>query len=400
VDFLLQVSEIDGFLKTNSFFFMKLVSTVFTIFLLQVIPVRAQNVENVLDFIPGGGSETLAESGITGFIDYHYSGEISKARREANHFTVVFIDSSGRIIKSVEFNRFRKIENYWCNAFNESGNLAQRIHYGPGGELLWSEGFFYDVSGKLVEQVEYAEDGSIDGKMLFFFNEDGHLYKTRQLNYAGELSFWQIFYYSDEKLPERISLKQAQGFTMSNTLILYDDDFLPIQRKVSAGRKAPVSSDLFFYDANHLLAEQRFFYNRDLEAINIRNYCRGNFDRMLMENKLYMDEGICPTQCCDPVISEFVSHASFPGGTAALEAYLNSTVKMPVPAPQQGVVMVEFEVKTNGKVRKVKVQKGLTPLLDEMAVDIVQDMPNWIPAQSTEGKPKKSMVYLPVVFLK
>jgi len=73
---------------------------------------------------------------------------------------------------------------------------------------------------------------------------------------------------------------------------------------------------------------------------------------------------------------------------------------VPETPSQQGVVVVEFDVKSNGKIRKEKVQKGLSPLLDEMAIDVVQNMPNWIPAKSSDGKFVKSRVYLPVVFLK
>ncbi len=379
---------------------MKSLLAVIFIFLLPVIFARAQIVGDVLDLIPGGGSERLAESEVTGFINYQYSGEISKARKEAFLFTAVFIDSLGRIMKSVEFNRFKKPEKYFCNSFDESDNLAQRVHYGPGGKLMWKEGFFYDVSGKLIEQIEYAEDGSIDGKTLFFYNAEGQLYKTRQLNHNGDLSFWRIIFYSTKNLPEQITLKQAHGFTMSNSLFRYNDQLLPVERKVSAGLKGPVSSEEFLYDVNLLLAEQRSFNERNLTSVKIRDYCRGSFDRMLIENKLYIDDVVCMENYSEPVISGYTSRASFPEGTAALEAYLNSEVKMPDSAHQQGVVMVEFEVKPNGKVRKAKVHKGLSPLLDEVAVDIVQDMPSWIPGKSPEGEPVKSTVYLPVVFLK
>jgi hypothetical protein len=381
-------------------FVMKLLFAVFITFLLPIIPGRTQNVEDVLDLIPGGKSENLSESGITGFIDFQYSGEISKARNEISHFTAVFVDALGRTIKSVEFNRFKKPENYFCNLFDVRENLAQRIHYGAGGKLLWSEGFFYDVSGKLIERVEYAEDGSIDGKTLYFYNADNQLYKTRQLNHKGDLSFWRIIYYSAKNLPERITLKQAHGFTMSNAFFRYNDQSLPVERRVSAGLKGPVSREEFLYDVNHLLAEQRSFNERNLTSIKIRDHCRGSFDRMLMENKLYMDDVVCMEKYSEPVISGYTSRASFPEGTAALEAFLNSAVKMQDSDPQQGVVMDEFEVNSNGRVRKVKVQKGLSKLLDEMAVDIVRDMPKWIPAQSVEGKPLSSMVFLPVVFLK
>ncbi|WP_291861929.1 energy transducer TonB [Marinilabilia sp.] len=379
---------------------MRLLVTFCMLLFISVIPAKTQIIDDFFDLVPGRGSQKLAESGVSGFIDYQYSGKISKARGEANHFSAVFIDSIGRIVKTVEFNRFNQPENYSCYTFDDPGNLVQRAHYDSGGKLLWHEGFFYDVSGKLIERVEYAEDGSVDGKTLYFFNAEGHLYKTRQLNYAGELSFWQIIHYSATNLPGRISLKQAQGFTMSNTHIHYNDHSLPVERIVSAGAKGPVTREKFLYDDDALLTEQRTFNEGDLKSILVRNYCRGNFPRMLMENKLYTDDVKCTEKAFGSLISGFTSRASFPGGIEGLNAYLTSVVQMPDSATQQGVVMVVFEVKSNGKIRKVKVQKALSPLLDEMAVDIVMDMPPWIPAQSPDGKPEKSKVYLPVVFLK
>ncbi len=379
---------------------MKVLFTSLAIFLLQLSPVRTQMAEDVLDLLPGKGDLKLAEAGITGFIDYQYSGEMSKAKGEVNQFFVIFTDPSGRISKSVEFNRLKKPENYYCNSFDENGNLVQRRHYAPNAKLLWREGFFYDVSGKLIEQVEYADDGSIDGKTLYFYNSNGLLYKTRQLNHAGELSFWRIIDYSENNLPERITLKQAQGLTMSNTLIRYNGLLLPVERQVSAGLKGPVIRQEFLYGNNHFLTEHRSFNEKVLTSINIRKYSRGSFDRMLMENKLYLDEVICPEFCRDSVISGFLSRASFPGGTAALESYLERAVDMPDSASQQGIVIVKFKVKRNGKVRRAQVHKGLTSFLDKMAVDIVQRMPKWIPAKAGDGKFENSTVYLPLVFLK
>lgn len=378
---------------------MKSVLTICSLFLLVLFPVNAQSLEQFFDPLPDGKIEDLQGSGVSGYIEYQYSGESSKERGDASHFTAVFLNSDGQVTKSVEFNPFRRPEQYSVNVFDESDRLIQRVYYNAEGKLLWSEGFFYDVTGKLAERVEFANDGSVDGRTVYIYNKKGNLFKTRQFNHTGKFSFFQIFYYSDTELLERITLKQSRGFTMSNTVLRYRNNLLLSERIVSAGIKGPVSREEYIYDGNGRLAGKRVFQMGDLKAVHTRSYCKGNFRQQLTREQLSV-EACCGEGHFDSASFGFEARASFPQGITALDAYLKSQVKLPDTVTQQGVIMVSFVVKPSGKIRKAKVQKGLTPLLNDMALKIVKKMPAWIPAKSGSGSPEKSTVYLPLVFVK
>ncbi|WP_010662725.1 energy transducer TonB [Marinilabilia salmonicolor] len=378
---------------------MKSFLTFCSLFLIVLCSVNAQSLVQFFDPVPDGKIEDLQGSGVSGYIEYQYSGVSSKEKGDASHFTAVFLNSRGEITKSVEFNRFRQPEKYSVNAFDESDRLIQRIHYNAEGKVVWREGFYYDVTGKLTERVEFADDGSVDGRTVYIYNKKGNLFKTRQFNHTGKLSFFQIFYYSDNKLTERIILKQARGFTMSSTVFRYRNNLLLSERIVSAGLKGPVSREEYFYDGNGLLEGKRVFQMGDLKAVHTRSYCKSNFRQQLTRERLSVEE-CCGEGSFNSSPFGYEARASFPQGISALDAFLKSQVKLPETATPQGIIMVSFVVKPSGKVRKAKVQKGLTPLLNEMALKVVRKMPAWIPAKSGSGRPEKSTVYLPLVFVK
>lgn len=90
----------------------------------------------------------------------------------------------------------------------------------------------------------------------------------------------------------------------------------------------------------------------------------------------------------------------FPGGNGALFAYISNNLVYPESARKDGVegrVVVSFVVNEQGAVTDLKVEKGLTPECDEAALNVVRNMPNWIPA-THRGKPVKVKFRLPVLF--
>ena len=57
----------------------------------------------------------------------------------------------------------------------------------------------------------------------------------------------------------------------------------------------------------------------------------------------------------------------------------------------QGRVLVDFIIDEDGKLRDVKVLKGVDPLLDEEAVRIVSGSPKWKPGRLRGEKVKSEM---------
>jgi TonB family protein len=92
---------------------------------------------------------------------------------------------------------------------------------------------------------------------------------------------------------------------------------------------------------------------------------------------------------------------SYPGGHTALASYINDNVEYPQDAidnNSQGTVDVQFVVDQNGKVTDAKaIGKQLQNGLDDEAVKVVSNMPNWTPGK-VKGKNVKTRMVLPITF--
>lgn len=92
--------------------------------------------------------------------------------------------------------------------------------------------------------------------------------------------------------------------------------------------------------------------------------------------------------------------AEFPGGHKKLMEYLRENIKYPEQALAKSIVgrvFVKFTIKKDGSIDDIKVIRSADPLLDEEAIRVVKNMPNWIPAQM-RGKDVSSTYTLPILF--
>ena len=90
----------------------------------------------------------------------------------------------------------------------------------------------------------------------------------------------------------------------------------------------------------------------------------------------------------------------FPGGTAALQAFLSSNTKYPVVAQENGVqgrVIVSFVVERDGSITDVRVVRSVDPSLDREASRVVRSMPRWSPGKQN-GSAVRVKYTVPVVF--
>jgi TonB family protein len=88
----------------------------------------------------------------------------------------------------------------------------------------------------------------------------------------------------------------------------------------------------------------------------------------------------------------------FNGGDAALRAYLKKKCVYPLVAFQNevsGIVTVSFLIRADGTIEGLKVKRSVGFGCDEMAIDVVKNMPNWIPGAKS-GKNVKCPVVLDV----
>lgn len=90
----------------------------------------------------------------------------------------------------------------------------------------------------------------------------------------------------------------------------------------------------------------------------------------------------------------------FPGGDSKMNSFLNSNLRYPVKASEngiQGTVYVNFVVEKNGAITNVKAIKFIGAGCDEEAVRVIRTMPNWISGKQ-KGKDVRSQYTLPIKF--
>ena len=90
----------------------------------------------------------------------------------------------------------------------------------------------------------------------------------------------------------------------------------------------------------------------------------------------------------------------FPGGDTALAGYLYKNIEYPVEAVENGIegkVYVSFMVAKDGKIKNVKVLRGIGFGCDEEALRVIRGMPDWKPGKQ-RGRPVKVQMNLPIVF--
>lgn len=92
--------------------------------------------------------------------------------------------------------------------------------------------------------------------------------------------------------------------------------------------------------------------------------------------------------------------AMYPGGAAALVAYINKNTKYPAVAMEEGVqgkVVLRFKVDEQGNVSDIKVKKTLSRECDAEAIRVAQTLKPFIPAKH-QGRPVAVWFTLPVSF--
>lgn len=90
----------------------------------------------------------------------------------------------------------------------------------------------------------------------------------------------------------------------------------------------------------------------------------------------------------------------FPGGAQALSNYLNTNVKYPKIAEEEGVqgeVVVSFFVERDGSITDVRVIKAVHRALDVEAMRVVRNMPKWT-AGTINGEVVRTQYTLPISF--
>lgn len=144
--------------------------------------------------------------------------------------------------------------------------------------------------------------------------------------------------------------------------------------------------------------------NRTNIAVAVADYAgdvngKGTIDDLLKGQTAGGNEPAAPQKEEEaPIYTVVEQEAQFPGGNAALLAYVASHIKYPAIAQEQeiqGTVMLRFVVETNGSVGEVQVVRGLESHCDKEAVRVVKSLPRFVPAKQ-QGRPVRVWFSLPV----
>ncbi len=106
------------------------------------------------------------------------------------------------------------------------------------------------------------------------------------------------------------------------------------------------------------------------------------------DNEIYSESGVAVM-------------AQFPGGEAALIAFMNKTVVYPSIAIEQelqGTVTLRFVVEKDGSIGDVRVVKGLSRECDQAAITALKKAPRFSPAKNEHGDPVRVWFTFPVKF--
>ncbi|MBD2755003.1 energy transducer TonB [Spirosoma validum] len=102
----------------------------------------------------------------------------------------------------------------------------------------------------------------------------------------------------------------------------------------------------------------------------------------------------------DSIVPQTTTEPEFPGGSGALNNYLQQNVTYPEAASQaqiSGRVFVSYVIDTVGHVTDVKILKGIGYGCDEEALRVVRAMPSWKPGTQS-GKAIPVRYNIPIRF--
>ena len=102
-----------------------------------------------------------------------------------------------------------------------------------------------------------------------------------------------------------------------------------------------------------------------------------------------------------PVPDKNKKNAEFIGGENALKHYIKTNLRYPEKAEKQNIqgrVYVKFTVNRYGKIKNVKIVRSIHPLIDNEALRLIKEMPDWQPAKTKNGSVESEQI-LPIIFM-
>jgi TonB family protein len=126
------------------------------------------------------------------------------------------------------------------------------------------------------------------------------------------------------------------------------------------------------------------------------DYCEKLVDVFLAKNgRTYPAD---TSEKCEDL--ELIQEAEFPGGQKNMFLFISNYLEYPeesIELGEQGKVYISFIVEPDGKITEVKIDRGVSFLIDREAKRIIKAMPRWIPA-ICNGKRIRTRMRIPLNF--
>mgnify|MGYP000586719502 CR=1 FL=1 len=101
----------------------------------------------------------------------------------------------------------------------------------------------------------------------------------------------------------------------------------------------------------------------------------------------------------DGVIAVSVVMPEFPGGVIKMNEFIAANYVYPKVETNpkiRGTIWVSCYIEIDGLVTTIKIEKGLSILLDKEAIKVIRLMPKWKPGEDLNGNVKRMKYYIPI----
>jgi hypothetical protein len=122
---------------------------------------------------------------------------------------------------------------------------------------------------------------------------------------------------------------------------------------------------------------------QDFEIITIVD------DEVEIVEEITLDKpNVSDSPCGEEIFVIVEKMPEFNGGEEAVKNYLHVNS-----SDTKGKVYIQFVIDCSGKVINPKILRGISPLADKTAIDLVKDMPDWIPGEQRGKKVNVQKTY-------
>ena len=138
-----------------------------------------------------------------------------------------------------------------------------------------------------------------------------------------------------------------------------------------------------------------FFISTVFFAAAILSFSFKSNAKILMSNTINLS-----TEDSTKVYDQVDVEPEFPGGENAMMTFLQSNIRYPAVAIQngeQGKVYVRCIIERDGSMSNVEIAKGASPALNKESIRVVSSMPNWR-AGRVKDEDVRTRIVLPIVY--